>query len=182
MKTRFSHAAAFGVFTAIAVMILGLLVYLAELPEALNYLSYVVAITIFCIGVKKWREQSGGYLTFGQTYMHLVFQTIVYAVIITIWTLLFMQYIAPGMMEDRLLEQQVKMEEQGIPQEQIDMAMSMARKFTSPGIMAVFAFFGNLIMFGLINLIVAAIMKKDPPPTPWTPPADAPFPNYPPQA
>jgi hypothetical protein len=181
MTTRFPHAASFGTLAGIAVMVLGLIVYLGNLPEQLNWLSYPVAIAVFSIGVKKWREQSGGYITFGGAYTHLILQTLVYSILITIWTYVFFTVIAPGMMEDRLLMQQVKLEEDGMSQEQIDMAMSMARKFTSPGMMTIFALIGNMIMFGIINLVVAAIVKKDPPPTPWTPPADVPFPNYPPQ-
>lgn len=186
-KTQFGHAAAFGVATAMAVIIFALGLYLADLKNsALNYLSYPIALTIAIIGVKKWREQSGGYLTFGKTYAHLMLQTVVYSVLITVWTLIFMLVIAPGMMEDQLLIQQAKMEEQGMPQEQIDIAMHWARKFTQPGIVAVFAFFGNIIFIGLINLIVAAIMKKDPPAPHFVPPADSAFanmppPNYPPQ-
>ena len=180
MKTRFSHAAAFGMATSIAVIILALIIYLAGLKNsALNYLSYPIAIAIGCIGVKKWREQNGGYLTYGQTYVHLILQTLVYSAVITIWTLIFMLYIAPGMMEDQMLIQQANMEEKGMSQAEIDMAMHYARKFTSPGMMTIFAFLGNTIFMGLIHLIVAAIMKKDPPA--FQPPA-APFTNYPPQA
>lgn len=182
-KTRFSHAAAFGLAGSMAVIILALGLYLADMKNSsLNYLSYPIIITIACIGVKKWREQSGGFLTFGQTYMHLFLQTIVYSVVITIWTVVFMMYIAPGLMEDQLLIQQAKMEEDGMPQEQIDMAMHYARKFSSPGVLAVFALVGNIVVMGVFNLIIAAIMKKDPPPAQFFPPSNGPFSNAPPQA
>ena len=48
-------------------------------------------------------------------------------------------------------------------QSQIDLAMSYSRKFTTPGMMATFSLIGNIFMNGIICLIVAAIMKKDPP-------------------
>lgn len=182
-KTRFSHASAFGLAASMAVIALALIIYLAGLKNsALNWLSYPIGITIACIGVKKWREQNGGYLTFGQTYMHLFLQSLVYAIIITIWSVVFMVYIAPGMIEDQMLIQQAQMEDEGkMSQEQIEMAMHYARMFTSPALIAVFAFFGNLIAMAVINLIIAAIMKKDPPPAQFMPPGYTELVNAPPQ-
>lgn len=181
MKTRFSHAAAFGVASAMAVIIFALIVYLIGIKNnAINYLSYPIVITIACIGVKKWREQSGGYLTYGQTYVHLLFQTILYSALVIIWTLVFMLYIAPGMLEDQMLIQQAKMEEQGLSASEVEMAMGYARKFSTPGMVAIFGFFGNMVLIGIIHLVVAAIMKKDPPP--YQIPSEQPTTNIPPQA
>ena len=164
-KTRFSHAAAFGAAGSIAVIALALIIYLAGLKNsALNWLSYPIIITVAVIGVKKWREQNGGFLTYGQTYMHLFLQCLVYSIIMTIWTFVFVAYVAPGLIEDQMLLQQAKMEDEGkMTAEQIEMAMHYARMFTTPAMMTIFAFLGNIIMLGLIYLIVAAIMKKDPP-------------------
>lgn len=164
MKSKFGHATVYGLIGAMAVIILSLTLYLVDKNNsALNYLSYPVIIGIAVYGVKKWREDNGGYLKFGPTYSHLIIQTLGYSVLITIWTLIFMQVIAPGLMEDQLLIQQAKMEEEGMDPAQIEMAMSMARKFSNPGFIAIAALIGNMLVFGVIHLIVAAIVKKDPP-------------------
>lgn len=145
-------------------IILSLALYLVDMNNtALNYLSYPIIIGIAVYGVKKWREDNGGYLKFGPTYSHLIIQTLGYSVLITIWTLIFMQVIAPGLMEDQLLIQQAKMEEDGMDPAQIEMAVSMAKKFSNPGFIAIAALIGNMLVFGVIHLIVAAIVKKDPP-------------------
>jgi hypothetical protein len=129
MKSKFGHATVYGLIGALAVIILSLTLYLVDMNNtALNYLSYPIIIGIAVYGVKKWREDNGGYLKFGPTYSHLIIQTLGYSVLITIWTLIFMQFIAPGLMEDQLLIQQAKMEEDGMDPAQIEMAMSMARK------------------------------------------------------
>ena len=164
MKSKFGHASVYGLIGALAVIILSLALYLVDMNNtALNYLSYPIIIGIAVYGVKKWREDNGGYLKFGPTYSHLIIQTLGYSVLITIWTLIFMQVIAPGLMEDQLLIQQAKMEEDGMDPAQIEMAMSMARKFSNPGFIAIAALIGNMLFFGVIHLIVAAIVKKDPP-------------------
>jgi len=164
MKSKFGHATVYGLIGALAVIVLSLTLYLVDMNNtALNYLSYPIIIGIAVYGVKKWREDNGGYLKFGPTYSHLIIQTLGYAVLITIWTLIFMQVIAPGLMEDQMLIQQAKMEEQGMDPAQVEMAMSMARKFANPGFIAIAALIGNMLIFGIIHLIVAAIVKKDPP-------------------
>jgi hypothetical protein len=164
MKSKFGHATVFGLMSAMAVIILSLTLYLIDMNNsALNYLSYPLIIGIAVYGVKKWRDESGGYLKFGSAYSHLIIQTVGYSVLITIWTIVFMQVIAPGIMEDQFLIQQAKMEEEGMDPAQIEMAMSMARKFSNPGVIAIAALIGNMVIFGIIHLIVAAIMKKDPP-------------------
>lgn len=160
-----------------AVIGLSLIIYMLELHEAMNYLSYVIAIALLCIGVKKWREQEGGYLTFGGTYRHLILQSLVYSVIMCVWTYLFVAYIAPGLFESQLAKIEMQMEEQGQPQEAIDLAMEWTRMFMTPGVMAVLALFGGMLMYSLINLIIAAIMKKDPPPEQFVPPSHLTDPN-----
>lgn len=190
MKSKFGHATVFGLISALAVIILSLALYLIDMNNsALNYLSYPIIIGIAVYGVKKWRDENGGYLKFGATYSHLIIQTLGYSVLVTIWTIIFMQVIAPGLMEDQLLIQQAKMEEDGMDPAQIDMAMSMARKFANPGFIAVAALIDNLVIFAIIHLIVAAIVKKDPPigydlgsQYQQFPPSNFPPQNNPPQA
>jgi len=180
-KTRFSHAAIFGTASSIAVIILSLLIYLLELPEVLNFISYGVVITFLCVGVKKWRDQGTGYLTFGETYKHLMLQSLVYCIFMTIWAVVFSTFIAPGLAQDRLLIERAKMEDKGLPQETIDMAMSWAEWAMQPVVIAIMTLVGGMIIYALFNLILAAIMKKDPPPAQFFPPANAPFPSMPPQ-
>jgi hypothetical protein len=181
MKTRFSHAAAFGLFAGVSAMIFSLLIYLVAGPmSGWNYLSYVIAAIVFGFGVKKWREANGGFLTFGQSYVHLILQSIIYSVIMGVWAFVFFKYIAPGSIEDMLLMMEVQWEEQGMSQSQIDTGLEMTRSWMTPVSMMTWSAIMNAVIFAVVNLILAAIMKKDPPP--FQPPTDVPFPNYPPQA
>lgn len=178
MNSRFTHAAGFALISVLATTVLALIIYLIADPMSpLNYLSYVVVVTIACLGVKKWREQNSGYLTFGQTYIHLLFQAIVYSLMSGVWAFVFFTYIAPDAIVSMQLKQEVMWEEQGLSQSQINMMADMMREWQTPPIMAVGAWIGNTIILGIIYLVVAALMKKDPPPGVWTPPADGSFPN-----
>lgn len=179
MKSRFGHAAAFGILAAIASVILALVLYMATGPmSGWNYLSYVFALVIFGWGAKKWAGQQGGYITFGQAYLHMLIQALIYTAIIATWTYIFFVYIAPASLQDMLLRMQVEWENQGLSQAQIDKMLSW---FTAES-MTITAFVINLLIFSVVNLIVAAIVKNDPPPMSWNENNNSAFPNTPPQA
>lgn len=183
MKTRFSHAAAFGLAAGMASIALALLLYLLTGPmSGWNYLSYIIALVIFGLGAKKWAAQeSGGYITFGKAYMHMLIQTIIYSVIMAIWTYVFFVYIAPHSIENMLLMMEVQWEEQGMDQAQIDTMLEMTSKWMTPASMTTWALVMNVAFFAIVNLISAAIVKKDPPPAQFMPPSEVPYQNIPPQ-
>jgi hypothetical protein len=162
MNTRFSHAAAFGAATGIAAIAFSLLVYAGGLHEAFNYLTWLIVITGLCIGLKKWREQSGGFITFGGAYGYLMLVSTVYVLIMAVWVYIFAVYVAPGFIESQITKVEMQLEEQGQSQEAIEMGMKMTRWMMQPGVLSLFALLG---IFGhaVANLIIAAIMKKDPP-------------------
>jgi hypothetical protein len=63
-------------------------------------------------------------------------------------------------MRDMQMEQ---MEAQGLSSEQIDQAMEIGAKFTSPGIIFLFGIIGYVLFGFLISLVVAAIFKNTKP-------------------
>lgn len=150
------------VFTVIA---FSLGIYLAGITNsAVNYLSYVFYIGILVYAVKTWRDkENNGIRTFGQTMGYSTFFALWYSIAMAIWTYIFMAYIAPGLMETEMMKQQAIMEGKGMAPEQVEMAMKYARMFSKPPIVAAFALFGGMLMLTIVNLIVSAIMKKDPP-------------------
>jgi len=56
------------------------------------------------------------------------------------------------------------MEDQGMDEDEIDQAMKIAGWFISPVFMTFMALFGNIFFGAVFALIVAAFMKKEPPP------------------
>ncbi|MEL6926051.1 MAG: DUF4199 domain-containing protein, partial [Bacteroidota bacterium] len=54
-------------------------------------------------------------------------------------------------------------EDAGMDEDQIEMAMSYAEKFTSPTMLAVISVISYAIMGFIISLIVGAIVKRNPP-------------------
>jgi hypothetical protein len=87
--------------------------------------------------------------------------TLVFVIGYTIWTFVYTQYIGAEKIQEQFLLEQQKLEEKGMEPAQVEMAMSIARKFASPLVITLFSLFGGMIIYSIINLILAAIFKKN---------------------
>ncbi len=77
-----------------------------------------------------------------------------------VFNYLYLQFVDGSVLTKALEEQRIKFEEQGMGDEQIDQAMSMAEKFTTPGFTIVWILLFSLIFGLIISLIVSAITKN----------------------
>jgi len=157
------HSITYALATGIVVIVFSLCIYLAGLTNpAWNYLSYIFYIGLLVYALKNWRDkEKKGILSYGQAMGYSTVFALYYIILIVIWTLVFMIYIAPGFMASQMDKQQAIMEQRGMSPEQVEIAMKYARMFSQPAIIAVFAFFGGMFLLSIINLIVCAIVKKD---------------------
>ena len=157
------HALTYSMAAVFTVIAYSLGIYLAGVTNtAFNYLSYVFFIAILVFAVKNWRDkEKGGFLTYGQAMGYETWFAVYYSISMAIWTYVFMAYIAPGLMDSEMLKQEMLMEQRGMPPEQVEMAMKYARMFSTPPVIACIALFGGMFFLTIINLIVAAVVKKD---------------------
>jgi len=124
----------------------------------LNIINWGVMIGFMVMAVKKHREDDlGGFITFGRAFGVGFLVTLVISVITAVWVYMYFGFIDPDMatavMENSL-------EQQGID----DDAMIEQMKFWfSPVAMAIYGLLGSLFFGAIMSLIVAAVMKKNPP-------------------
>lgn len=173
------HALMYSMAAIFTVIAFSLGIYLADIKNtAVNYFSYVIYIGFLVFALKAWRDkENNGMLTYGQAMGYSSLVALFYSVVMAIWTYIFMSYIAPGLMESEMMKQEALMEAKGMPPQQIEMAMKYARMFSKPPIIATIALFGGMFFLTVINLIVAAVMKKDPPPMGFENPQEPVSPN-----
>lgn len=158
-------------FAAIIVAIaLSLLFFFLEMYETpLNYISYVGYIAFLVFGLKAYRDKvQNGIMSYGQAMGYATWMTLVYSLVIALWTYVFIQYIAFDEMQQlqnvKMAETVTKMrEEYKLSEAEIERSLKMAESFSTPGVICVIAFIGNMFILTIVNLIVAAVMmKKDP--------------------
>lgn len=153
----------FGLTLGIALTIVSLAIYVLELYEQqwVNYLSTLVLIVGLVIGIKKRRDQElGGEISYGAALGYGTLITFFAALISATISMCYLAFIDDSFIQFTLEQQEMQMYEQGLPDEQIEMAMSMTSKFMNPLWMGVMAVLMSTIMGFIISLIAAAFLKK----------------------
>ncbi|HLG03390.1 MAG TPA: DUF4199 domain-containing protein [Bacteroidia bacterium] len=164
------HALTYAAAALVAAVLISITVYLAGLPDWVNYITYITLITTIVLGLRDWREKRfGGYMSYGKAMGYSTMLALYYCLMIAVWTYVFFAFIGPDALdkikEANLRESIERMQKMNIPQEQIDMSVKISSSFMSPGMMAVFALFGGMLIITILNLIISIFLKKDAPPS-----------------
>jgi Protein of unknown function (DUF4199) len=129
---------------------------------SLRYISYLIMFAGLLVGTLQYRKANGGYLSFGEGYKAGILMTLIIAVISTISLAIFLQT-HPGFMDKILAQTQAMYVNKGMSSDQIETAMSYARKFTSPAVMTLFGFIGGILTGAIVSLLSAGIsIRKKP--------------------
>lgn len=141
----------------------------------LSFISMAIAVVIFYVSLKKYRDtELGGYMSLGRGFQFVFFTSIYIGLLVGIFMIIQMKFIDPGMMDEVMNTQMAEMEKQGMTEEQMEMASKFSGYFTSPFAIGLMTFFGQLFWGAIIGLILGAILKNWPPPArlePTPPPA-----------
>lgn len=123
------------------------------------------AVSVWAIAgaIKEDRDkQLGGFITLGRGLGLGTLAAFISSALNAVFSILYMTVINPGFQDQMKEAMTSQYEKQGMNEEQIEMAISIAEKFTSPGVMFVSALIMGTLIGAVISLIVAAIMKRDP--------------------
>ncbi|KGL63095.1 DUF4199 domain-containing protein [Polaribacter sp. Hel1_85] len=148
--------------------VIGIIVHLAlfasgsliELQWVNSLASFIAMIALIIIGIKKFKEANGGFISWGQGVKIGMGITMISAVIAIVYTLIFMNYIDPTYQQQAMEVQQTAWLDSGMTEEQIEGATEMANKFQTPGILSAMILAMSAFLGFVISAIIAAVMKK----------------------
>ncbi|MFY0603267.1 MAG: DUF4199 domain-containing protein [Flavobacteriaceae bacterium] len=146
-----------GILTSLALYATGNLI---EMNWLNGVVGFVAMIVIIILGIKKFKADNGGYLSFGQGVKVGMFIALLSAVISIIYNQVFINFIEPDFMNQMLEVQKTTWEEANMTQEQMEAAEGMFETFSSPLITSLFAIVGAAFFGFIISAISAAVMKK----------------------
>ncbi|MHB8207392.1 DUF4199 domain-containing protein [Mucilaginibacter sp.] len=131
--------------------------------SGIKYLSSIPFIIYLFLVQKEYKDQLGGYISFGQAFSTGFKYAIFSGIILAIFTYLYLAILSPQVYEKAMTDAQQKLTDQGqLSSEQIDSAMEISRKYG-----LIFATVGIVIFDALIgailSLIGAAIFKHEKP-------------------
>jgi hypothetical protein len=133
-----------------------------DMNSPAKYVNYLFFIAFLILGQKEFRDQLGGFITFGQAFVEGLLFSVFSGILIAIFTYIYFTILSPAVWEQAMTVSQQKLEAGGnLSAEQIETAMGITRKYgviiATVGIMI-----GTPIFGAIVALIGAAIFKKDP--------------------
>jgi len=150
------------IYTATAIIITYAFEFLnVDTNSSAKYISYIPFIAFLCLTQKEFKEELGGYITYGNAFSAGFRYALFSGLLLAVFTYLYFSILSPEMWDKVLDATQAEMEAKDTPTEQIDATMDFMRgKWGS--IMIVFGTaVGLAIMGAIISLVTAAIFKKE---------------------
>jgi hypothetical protein len=127
-----------------------------------GYIYFVVLIFLLYYFVKSYRDNYlGGYITYGQAVAAGVIICLFSSIIGAVFSYILYTVIDPGLAAKQLAFTEELYAKRGMPQEAMDAALNMAKKFQKPAITAISAVVGGVFFGTIISLIVAIFVKKE---------------------
>lgn len=164
----------YGAIGGLLLIALGLILKLTGLTDPANQqhptnwigmLLGIGAMVYFLVmAVRTFTSDNNGFVSFGRAFSIALLTAIVMSVISMIWTYVDFAFVEPDMI-DRMREMTMNqlVEARGMDESQAEDAIGRMGWFYSPIVIAVMGGFFNVLFSVVIALIVAAIMKKNPP-------------------
>ncbi|MCF6357453.1 MAG: DUF4199 domain-containing protein [Draconibacterium sp.] len=153
-----------GVYLGIVFILTSVVFYVMGNPfsKVNQYLMYPIMIVGIALAQISYKKSLGGEITYGQAFGVGLLAMIFASVISGIYTYLLYEVIDPSLQEQLRIFTEEEIMKNGIPEEQLEMAVNMSAKFQKPIIMFVMAIFGGAFMGAIISLITAIFTKKNP--------------------
>ena len=155
-----------GIVIGIALIIFSLAMFFLEVDREskIMWLSYLILFGGLYWAIISYRKKlPGEFMSYGQALL-TGFLTGLFASILTaVFTYIYVVYIDTTLIDHVIAQAEEKILESqpDISDEDLDRALSMTEVFTSPGMMALFSFIGNVILSTLFSLIIAIFAKRE---------------------
>lgn len=174
----------FGIMGGVAIIFINLIQYLMGMMDidkimenagsfslsnvlsglGIAFLSYIVFTLIYWLAVKAYRDELGGFITFGEGFKVSFFSVLVKALIALVWGLVFHYLINPGFSEGMLeMMGEVMQQSSGGDEEAMEMVMNIYSYMYNPFSMSLMGAFSTLTGGALLSLVAAAIGQKERP-------------------
>lgn len=152
------------VYLSVALILVSVIFYVTgnTFSKTAQYLTYPVMIAGIIWAQISYKKTLGGTLTYGQA-VGVGVLTMTFAGVITgLYTFLLYQVIDPSLQEQlRIFTEEQMLQQRGVSEEQLEMAVNMATKFQTPLMMFIMAIFRGAFMGLIVSLLTAIFVKKN---------------------
>jgi len=156
-------AMTYGVIIALVMIILAVLGWILgeESAKWLKWISWPAYFAVLYYCLKNWRDQhNGGYLLYKQAFGAGVLFMFFASIIFAFYNVIYLTWIDPESINRIIDEAEELYYQQGMSDEQVEMAMTWFSKMNSPGMQFFSAIFGTTLIGVILSLIVSFFIKK----------------------
>jgi len=157
-----------GVVLSLVLILISLILFFAGQSE--NKVLGLIPVTIFGVAIiwscHYYTTQMKGNVTFGNVFAHGFKTSAATAAIVLVYTIIFIKFISPEMVDKALIKVREKWEEQKLSAEQIKQYEITLRTYFIPYVVGM-AMLMYLIGGAIFSLIGAAVSKKNADPNPF---------------
>jgi len=159
------NAMNFGAMLGLATMIESFIFQLLKVRGGFtSQILMMVVLTVFIVlGCMQYRKSNNGYMSYGQGLGQGVLISFFGSILLGFFTYVFFKYASPESLKEIIDLAQEQLEDQGLSEDQVDMAMQMQSKIMTPGIMGITMILTNTFLGTIISLISSAVLKKENP-------------------
>ena len=166
-KSIFYSSLMAGVLISVVLIIFKLALFLLDVDEE-SYIQFGYYI-VFALGLA-WAIYSvrnsklDGFATYGKAFMIGLYASVIIAVVMAVYTYVYIKYIDPSFVDNLLANAEDKMIEANpdMSEEDLNKALDMTKIFMQPEVMAVMSIFGSIITGAIFSLIIAIFAKREP--------------------
>ena len=123
-------------------------------------LGFLAMIVIIVLGIRNFKSVNNNLITWGQSVKIGVGISIISALIVVIYNLIFMNFIEPEFMNQMMEKQVVMWEEANMTEELIEANKSMFETFSNPAFTSAIGIIAAAFFGFVISAIAGAIMKR----------------------
>jgi len=160
------NAANYGAMIGVTLVIMSLILYVFNVTSQniSQYLNLALILAGIIIGILNYRNNiNGGFISYAKSLGSGVLIGLFASVVLAIYTFIFAKFIDPGMIDEimKKAEESILEKNPSISDEQLELALSYTRKFTSPAWMAVSSVLSLTFVSFIISLIVSIFTRKE---------------------
>ena len=153
----------FGAIAGLEIIIVSVLLYFLNIQENtfVAIFIYIVLISVIIFGTKHFKNNvQNGNITYGRALGTGTTISFFASIIVAFYMFVFLKFIDSDAMGKMYSIMEDKMYEQGLPDDQIEMALEMTKKFTTPFTIAIGTVFSYTFWGFIFSLITSAFLKK----------------------
>ena len=159
-----------GLIGAVGLIVVQLIIYMgtsinSNIAKVIQLLCYVVAIGIVVFGCVEERKAKGGYLNYGNAFKTGFLISLLAAVVFSAFLYIYLKFINHDTMQrlhDMALDE---IERQNQPEQNKEIGIKIAGLIATPGGSAFANLFAYTLLGVIVSLIIAAVVKRDGPPS-----------------